>query len=224
MLFALGDLAIHDLASATDIIPEPESNQHHDTLALALFASSLAAIGLLFLGLALDGQPDAIELDHRRHIRDRLQLRLRHKGSDLIDALIERAQSHAASHCRTPPLANLAQTLAQTTTKKHILIQIQPEALELLQDREGTNYIMLTLLAFQHRHLQVFQMTPACFQIPAVMPIAGKLIGILTSAVSTLPINGTLCAAHLTRGPLCSSQLDCHLGFQELPQHGSNRL
>ena|GEM_PF-6377489 len=96
---------------------------------------------------------------------------------DLIDAFIDRAQSHAASHRRTPPLTDLAQTLAQPATEEYILIQIQPKTLELLQDREGADHIMPTLLAFQHGHLQVFQMPPSRLQIAQVLPIAGKLIG-----------------------------------------------
>jgi hypothetical protein len=70
-----------------------------------------------------------------------------------MDALIDRAQSHTASHRRIPTLTDLAQILEQAETSEHVLIQIQPEALELLQDREGADHIMLTLLAFQHRYL-----------------------------------------------------------------------
>jgi hypothetical protein len=70
-----------------------------------------------------------------------------------MDALIDRGQSHTASRRRIPTLTDLAQTLEQAETSEHFLIQIQPEALELLQDREGADHIMLTLLAFQHRHL-----------------------------------------------------------------------
>ena len=117
----------------------------------------------------------------------------------------EGAQSHTASHRRTPALADLPQTLAQTATKEHVLIQIQPEALVLLQDREGADHVMLTLLTLQHRHLQVFQMAPSRLQISSVMPIAGKLIGVRTSTRGTLPINRMRCAADLTGSSFRSS-------------------
>ena len=83
---------------------------------------------------------------------------------------------------------------------------------------------MLALLAFQHRHVQVFQMTPACLQIAEVLPITGKLIGITTATVGTLPVNRTLGAAHLTRLSLRSSQFACHLGFQKSHQDRPDRV
>ena len=77
-------------------------------------------------------------------------------GSSLVDTFIDRAQSHAAFHRRTPALADFPQTLAQAEASEYVLIQIQPKALELLQDREGADHVMLPLLTLQHRHLQVF--------------------------------------------------------------------
>src|SRR5438874_3791762 len=77
---------------------------------------------------------------------------------------------------------------------------------------------MLTLLALQHGHLQVLQMTPACLQIASVMAITGKLMGIATTTAGTLPVNRTLNAAHLTGLSLRSSQFGCHLGFQKSHQ------
>ena len=48
-------------------------------------------IGLDRLVLRLNGQPDAIELHHRWHIRDRFLVSLFSERLDLIDALIEAA-------------------------------------------------------------------------------------------------------------------------------------
>src|SRR5437763_14228388 len=83
---------------------------------------------------------------------------------------------------------------------------------------------MLTLLAFQHRHLQVFQMSPCRLQSAPIMPIANKLVGIPTSTRGTLPVNRTLSATHLTRNSLHPSSFASHLGFQKFPQHRPDRL
>jgi hypothetical protein len=68
-LFALGDLPIQDLAPATAIIPEPQGTHYHHLLACALFAPT---IWLLLFALALDRQPDAIQLYHAWHIREQI--------------------------------------------------------------------------------------------------------------------------------------------------------
>jgi hypothetical protein len=49
-------------------------------------------------------------------------------------------------------LAQMAQTLGESTAKERALIQIQPQTLKFLQDRIVADHIMLTLLAFEHRH------------------------------------------------------------------------
>src|SRR5207249_4472010 len=109
--FALGDLPIENRASATAIIPEPQGYQDRHPLAFALFAPALAAIGLWLFALGLDGQPDAIQLYHCRHRRDRFLTSLEHERLDAIDALIEGAQPHTPFHRRAPALADLPQTL-----------------------------------------------------------------------------------------------------------------
>ena len=99
----------------------------------------------------------------------------------------------------------LAQTLAHATTKEHVLIQIQPKTLVLLQDGEGADHVMLTLLALQHGHLKVLQMAPSRLETPPVMPIAGKLMGICASTGGTCPLDKALSATDLTRNSLLSS-------------------
>jgi len=68
-------------------------------------AAALATVGFDCLALVLDRQPDAIELHHRRHIRDGFIVGLLHQRFDLIDALIERAQSHTTAQNGTPASA-----------------------------------------------------------------------------------------------------------------------
>jgi hypothetical protein len=48
---------------------------------------------------------------------------------------------------------------------------------------------MLTLLALQHRDAKVTEMAPTRGETSAIMAVSRKLIGILTSAVSTLPVD-----------------------------------
>ena len=62
--------------ATTAIIPEPQGDQHHYALAFARFATTNASIWLLLFGLALDSEPDAIQLHHARHIRDRFTVGL----------------------------------------------------------------------------------------------------------------------------------------------------
>src|SRR5438105_5337278 len=75
----------------------------------------------------------------------------------------------------------LAQTLAQAAAKEHVLIQIQPKALEFLDNRPVSHHVVAALLALQHRNLQVLHLTPPRFQVPTVMSITGELVSITTA-------------------------------------------
>jgi hypothetical protein len=192
-------------------------------LAAALMPTALAFIGFDRLVLRLNRNRDAIELHHGRHIADRFTVGLLQERFDLIDTLIERAQAHTAVQDGTPPLAEIAQTLTESTAKEHILIHIQPKALKLLQDREVRNHIVLTVLAFQHGHLQIIEMTPACFQAPTVMPITRKLVGIRASALPTVPINLACLRTHPSWFSFLPAQFRRHLFFEKGGEHWLDR-
>src|SRR5438128_11912581 len=100
----------------------------------------------------------------------------------------------------------MVQTLAQATAKHHLLIQIQPKAPILLQDREVTDHVVSTALTLQHRHLQSLHMPPACFHVPPIIPIKGKLVRIATTTQNTLPINFTDLPTDLPRFTVASSE------------------
>src|SRR2546427_3911428 len=118
----------------------------------------------------------------------------------------------------------MAQTLAQATAKHHLLIQIQPKAPLLLQDREVTDHVVSTALTLQHRHLQSLHMPPACFHVPSIMPITGELVRIATTARGALPINFAGLPTDLPRVTLASSEFGGHLRSQKRGKdwlHGS---
>ena len=48
---------------------------------------------------------------------------------------------------------------------------------------------MMAVLTLKHRNLHIWDMAPSRLQIPFIMSIARKLIGILTSTISALPID-----------------------------------
>ena len=54
----------------------------------------------------------------------------------------ERAQPATAAHRLTPMLTYVPQTFTQPDSQDDILVQIQPEALIFLQDREVAEHIM----------------------------------------------------------------------------------
>ena len=54
----------------------------------------------------------------------------------------------------------MAQTLGESKAYERALIQIQPQTLKFFQDRVVADHIMLTLLAFEHRDLQVLHLSP----------------------------------------------------------------
>ncbi len=92
-------------------------------------------------------------------------MHLREPRFQLIDALIDGAQSHACSH-------------------RGCLGCIEPEALILLQDSKLRHHIVLTALAFQHGHAQHVHLPPSGFQTAPVMAIASELVSIAAKFVS----------------------------------------
>ena len=116
-------------------------------------AAALPLIQFDRFALPLDRYPDAIELDDRGHIGDRFLMGLLQERLDLIDALVDSPQAHTAAQCGTPPFAQIAQTLAQASAKEHVLIQIQPKALEFLDNRPVSHHVVQALLALQHGDL-----------------------------------------------------------------------
>jgi hypothetical protein len=132
VLFTDGKLPIEDFTPA--IRPKGEGHQHHHALACTLMTSPSPLIHFDCLLLTHQREPDAIQLHHGWHFGKRLAMGLLHLRFDLIDALIDRAQTHLTLQDGTPLLAQVAQTLTETTAKKGLLIQIQPKALIFLQD------------------------------------------------------------------------------------------
>src|SRR5437588_10334062 len=105
-----------------------------------MLARSLMALTLAFIRLDgvlwhLQGEPNAIELHDGRSLGDRFTVGLPAERLQLIDPFIDRPQAHTAAQQGTPLLTQMAQTLEESTAKEGTLIQIQPQALELLQDR-----------------------------------------------------------------------------------------
>ncbi|SRR5712692_92135 len=148
------------------------------------------------LVLRLNCHPDAIELHHCQHIRDRFMVGVLQKWFDLIDAFNERTQAHTATQDGTPPLTQIAQTLTEASAKEHILTHVQQKAFKFRQDREVRCHIMLAVLALERGHLQIIQMTPAGFQASAIMAISRKLLRIRAFALPTLPIDLACLRAH----------------------------
>src|SRR5207302_515890 len=120
-----------------------------------------------------------------RHLRDASLVSLREQGHNLVDALIERAQSDTAAHRLTPAHAQVPQTFTQPAAQDDILVQIEPEALIFLQDRKVADHIMATLLTFQHRHPQLLDAAPARLQTATIMPIPCEVLGILATTLPT---------------------------------------
>jgi hypothetical protein len=105
-------------------------------------------------------------------------------------------------------------TFTQPATQDHILIQIQPEALILLQDREVAEHIMAALLTFQHRHAQLLDAAPARLQAAPIMPIAREMLRIRAATLPTHSVDFPRLPADVARCSRLSSQLGGHLGFQ----------
>src|SRR5438132_8742997 len=97
--------------------------------------------------------------------------------------------------------------------------RIEPETLILLQDGKLRHHIVLTALAFQHRHPQRIQVPPSSFQTATVMAITDELVGIGAATVGTLPVDRTRLATHRTWTALRPSQLDRDFLLQKLLEH-----
>ena len=83
----------------------------------------------------------------------------------------------------------MTRTLTQPAPQLGFLVQIQPEALIFLQDREVADHVMATLQAFQQWHPQILNATPARLQAATIMPIPRELLGIRASTLPTHPVN-----------------------------------
>src|SRR5258708_24779586 len=113
MFFTVRDLPIQHFPPA--IRPEAECHQDYHFAACALLTLPIAFIWLDLLLLTLDGDPNAIQLDHRRHVSERSCVRALGQGFNLIDPLIERAQPDTSLNHRAPALSHLTHTLTKTT-------------------------------------------------------------------------------------------------------------
>ncbi len=182
--FPLGEFPIENFAPATAIGPQSQGYSQHHELALALLSPSPATVRFQGARRYLQSQPSTIELDHRRHLCNMGVVSLREQGRKLVDVLIERAQSNTTPYRLTPALTYVPQTFTQPAAQNNILIQIQPEALIFLQDREVADHIMTTLLTFQHRHSQPLDAAPARLQAAPIMAIACEVLRISAATLS----------------------------------------
>src|SRR5258707_1238091 len=94
MIFAARYLPIENLSSP--IRPKTERHQDHHLAACARLALPLPFIWLDRLLLALDGHPDAIQLENGRNVCHRSRVSALGQRFELIDPLIECAQSHTS--------------------------------------------------------------------------------------------------------------------------------
>src|SRR5947209_8394030 len=82
---------------------------------------------------------------------------------------------------------------------------------------------MATLLTFQHRHSQMLDAAPARLQAALIMPIAGEVLRICATALSTHPVDFPPLSADVTYCSFLPSQLGGYLGFQHRFDHGFDR-
>src|SRR5947209_6126644 len=162
MLFAGSKLPIEDFTPA--IFPEAQSNQDHDLFAAALLSVALSFVLLDLLCLALDRDPDAIELNHLGRGGKGAHTHLLDERFYLVDPFIDGSQSHIPSDLFAPALTNHAQTLPQPTTKECILIEIEPKPTIFLQNTKSTDHIVMAVLTLQHWDSQTLNMPPARLQ------------------------------------------------------------
>src|SRR5947209_20109279 len=131
-LSASSKLPIEDFPPA--IFPEAQGNQDHDLFAAALLSFALSFVLLDLVCLALDRDPDAIELNHTGRGGKGARTHLLDERFSLVDTLIDGSQSHIPSYLLAPALTDHAQALPQPTTKEHILIEIEPKPTIFLQN------------------------------------------------------------------------------------------
>ncbi len=82
---SIRDLPIQDLPLATAITPQPQRDEQHDFLALALLALPLAFVHLDRFRLSLQAQPNAIKLHNGRNISKRFTACELSQRLDLVD-------------------------------------------------------------------------------------------------------------------------------------------
>lgn len=123
-------------------------------------ALSLACLWLDSLLLALDRDPDAIPLDDWRNIRDGCRLHALRQRLDLSDPFSERAPSHLSLDRGAPALLDVSHALPTITPATPMLLEIHPLSVRRFDSGDVTHHIMLTVLAFEHRHAQIASVTP----------------------------------------------------------------
>jgi hypothetical protein len=222
MIFAVGDLPIEDLSSP--VWPEAECHQDHDFFSAALMAFPLLCVRLNGFLLVLNGDPNAITLNHRRCFWEMLFVHMMHEWFHLINELITGTQSNGTSQLTAPSLFDGSQTLPQAAASEGILLEIYPKPLILLQESKRTNHIVMAALTLHQRNLPRVKVTVPGFQIPLIMPVSREVMGILASTMPTFPVNFLLMATGSAVLSFFSSQLRRHFCFQAGAQHLFNGL
>src|SRR5205807_10419483 len=70
-----------------------------------------------------------------------------------------------------------------------MLMQIEPKALVLLQDRRGADHIVPPALVLKPRDLQPLDVLPADLSRTPIMTIVCEVVGLPTATMATLPVN-----------------------------------
>jgi hypothetical protein len=107
------------------------------------------------------------------------------------------------------------QTFTQPAAQDDLLVQIQPEALILLQARAVAEHLMAALLTFQHRHAPLLDAAPARLQAAPLVPIAREVLRISAATLPTHPVDFPRLPAAVAHCSLLASQLGGYLGFQQ---------
>src|SRR5437660_3641134 len=129
----------------------------------------------------------------------------------LIDPLVHRSEPNRMTNGGTPAITDVTQTLTTSTTPEGILRQIHPKSLILLKNSIIADHIMLAVLTFQHRHVQILNDSPACLQLTTIMTIPDELVGITALTMLAFPVDGSL--LHLPRLAFLPPQFRRHLCF-----------
>jgi hypothetical protein len=141
---------------------------------------------------------------------------------ELIDPLVHRSEPDSMTNRGTPAITDVTQALATPTTPEGILRQIYPKSLILLKNSIIADHIMLAVLTFQHRHVQILNDSPACLQLTPIMAIPDELVGITAPTMLAFPVDGSLLA--LPWLAFLSPEFRRHLGFHYLGDYLSNGL
>src|SRR5437660_1432451 len=81
---------------------------------------------------------------------------------------------------------------------------------------------MLAILTFQHRHWQIVNRSPACWQFTSIMTVSDVLIGISTSTVPAFPVNFSCLPVCLSWLAFLPPQFGSDLGFQTVCGYDAN--